>query len=841
MRIDDDELRTIFQIASEEHLQKLDDGLLHLEKHPDDGSCLAALMRDAHSLKGDAGMVGVKDVATLAHQIESILGEVKQGKTPLSRELSDRLSQGLDTIRKLVHEAVTGEAAGVNPFQALANLMGAATSGSNDRVQNADKIDGTDTANLPAKAETASTKTVLPETIPSETIRAETLPSETVLPEIVAPEPATTARGTNPTPSPLMDSNLPAPVAAAKPQVEQSGQALPLSSTIAPKEGTVPSIKQDAQSGYRIETIRVGTRNLDALMTQAGELTVTKIRIAQHLTELDTMVALWEDWSRDAFLNRFLLNELSAQNGQAPSSHVRNSSIQHLQRFHERAEARLEQFGTLVSNLKNQVYEDITRLDIVADELESGIRTLRLLPLSTIFQLFPRLVRDLARSQNKAVDLVINGGETLADKRILEQMKDPLTHLIRNAIDHGIETPEERERSGKPPTATLLLQASQSATGIIIEVADDGRGLALDRIQQTALQHGLVQAEELAAMSSNQIQSLIFSPGFSTRDFVTEVSGRGVGLDVVRLHVEELKGTIQVQSTPHKGCRFCIQLGTTLTTAHVLLVAVHKTTYALPVEAVRLTKLISQHDIFTLEGRDTIAIDNQPISLVSLADLLELSSELSGQSVPVNQQLSCIILKIGEEQLGLIVDALLDEQDVLLKPQSKLLKRVRNISGATILGTGDVCMVLNPQDLLASAAKQARGTAHTQLESRRKRRPTILLVEDSIATRTQEKRILTGAGYDVVTAVDGLDGLRKLRMGSFDAVISDVQMPNLDGLTLTTQIRSDKSYSELPIVLVTSLETEDDRRRGAEAGANAYITKGAFNQEVLLKTLKRLV
>ena len=480
----------------------------------------------------------------------------------------------------------------------------------------------------------------------------------------------------------------------------------------------------------------------------------------------------------------------------------------------------------------------------MASELEEGVRTLRLLPLSTIFQLLPRIVRDLAKQQGKEVNLIIEGGETRADKRILEEMKDPLMHMVRNAIDHGIESPAEREKLGKSRQATIRLKGYQTATNIVIEISDDGRGLDVESIRQTALKREVIREADLAVMTPSQIQALIFAPGFSTRNFVTEISGRGVGLDVVRTNVERLKGTIQVESQLGQGCTFRIQMGTTLATAHVLIVEVQGRPYAIPVEAVHTTLLVQPHEIFAIEGRETVILADQPVSIVKLADLLELKS--SPPSRPTqpgfsSKLLPCIILKVGSDRVGLLVEALLDEQDVVLKPQSKLLKRVRNVAGATILGTGEVCMVLHPQDLLKSVRQRATTLVPKAFAEVQAPKQVVLLVEDSITIRTQEKRILESAGYEVVTAVDGLDGFNKLRNREFDAVISDVQMPNLDGLGLTAKIRQHKEYSELPIILVTSLATDEDKRRGAEAGANAYITKGTFDQKVLLDTLRRLV
>ena len=824
MMIEDDELREVFKTASEEHLQNLDEGLLYLEKNPNDAAKIEELLREAHSLKGDAGMLGVKDVATLSHQIEHLLGGLKRQETTLTADLVDRISYGIDAIRQLVYAAVTGEPCEINAFHSLAYLMGAKPETPTDAISAINREQGTGN-------------------------------SEQDEPEGVEP--------------PEEPQAIEEPVIDSVPVSPPDEMPIPVT-TVAEPMNAPPPVTISRDSTYKIETIRVPTRNLDGLMTQTGELTVTKIRIAHRLNEIEDLVSLWEEWSRDAFVNRFVVHDLENNLNRYSSE---KGTIGQLQNYYHRSTERLEQLGSLINQLRNTFSEDIARLDIISDELEDGIRTLRLLPLSTIFNLFPRMVRDLARQQRKEIELVISGGETRADKRILEEMKDPLMHILRNAIDHGIETPEERRKSGKPAIAKIELRGYQTATHVVLEVCDDGRGLDIEKIKQTALKRGICQPEELLGMTPQQIHSLIFAPGFTTRTVVTEVSGRGVGMDVVRTNVERLKGIIQVESSPRKGSVFRIQLGTTLATAHVLIVSVQGISYAIPVEFVQMTKLVQVNEIFAIEGRETIVFEDQPISVAQLADLLEIrwtSSQFEPESTISQESKSrfslspsliqknpssptmdvaspCIILKVGEEKLGLFVDALVDEQDVVLKPQSQLLKRVRNVAGATILGTGEVCIILSPQDLIKSIRKQAgvisspSARSALKVQDNSSVKPVILLVEDSITTRTQEKRILEAAGYEVVTAVDGLDGFNKLGTRSFDAVVSDIQMPNLDGLSLVTKIRQNRDYSELPIILVTSLASDEDKRKGAEVGANAYITKASFNQEVLIETLKRLV
>ena len=734
--IEDEVLRDIYKTTSEERLQKLETGLLHLEKHPDDETTINELLREAHSLKGDSRSADLETVETLTHAIEDILLGIKHQTLVLTQPVSDRLYQGLDAIGLLVKEAVTGQRIEVDTVRILEQLMSVVAA--------------------PTSPESLS---ISPELPPA--------------PIAVLPTPDL------PTPS----------LAASEP--------------------------------YRIDTIRVPTRDLDVLMTQAEELTVTKINIAHATTEIEELARLWDKWK--AF---------DKKQRRRDSSLATNPYQEHLDKA--------------INTLSLLAQENSIKLDFIAGELREKISTLRLLPLSTLFQLFPRVVRDLAKQQAKEVELIIEGGETTADKRILEEIKDSLMHLIRNAIDHGIETPVEREELGKSPVATIWLRGYQTANNIVIEVADDGRGLDIKKIKQTAIKRKLYHPGELESMTFNELYSLIFAPGFSTRTFITEISGRGIGLDVVRANVERLKGTIQIESTPKQGCTFRLQVSTSLATVNALLLNIQGIVHALPMEYVETSLLLSQNDISPRGGRETIIWDGQTVPVANLAELLQLSNSPAYNSIAkIDQQASdlrpCILLKVGEEQAGFFVDRLLDTQEVVIKPQGKLLQRVRNISGATILPSGEVCMILHPPDLLQSLHRQTPSSVSNKSRKTIHRKPVILLVEDSIYVRTQEQRLLEKAGYEVVTAVDGLDGYQQLKKRDFDAVISDVEMPNLDGLSLITKIRQHREYKDLPIILVTTLNSDEDRKRGAEVGADAYVVKGKFNQGLLLETLGKLV
>lgn len=797
MYIEDQEFREIYQTVTPERLQKLETSLLHLEKNPQDTPSLEEFLREAHTLKGDSRMLGVIDVETVIHQMEDTMINVKQGKVVITSEMCDRLHHGLDAVRQMVHEAITGEPSGVNTFMVLAELMIGEESTEVDYGVSPDNAIATDDQLF------ADHDDLFPEEINEDLFREET----------------------------ALD------IEALKAELERE-QAI--EEPVAPEETFQnepnPQFQRRADD---IGTIRVKTEDLDKLVRQASELTIAQLRINRRMGDINDIVNLWEELHQHFLLNKEIINKLQLESN--------SNNLSKLQRYQEYTAQQLDKLGELITQLRNTTYEDNASLTSIANEMESGVKTLRLLPLANIFNPLQRLVRELSREQGKQIELVIEGADTKVDKTIIDEMKDPLLHLVRNAIDHGIETVAEREEKGKPPTATILLKGYQTTGTVGIDIIDDGRGLQLEDIKKTALKRNLITKEQLERMSTAEIQSLIFAQGFSTRSQVSEISGRGVGLDVVRTNVEKLKGNIKVESSPGKGCEFRLQLSTSLGTTEALLIEVNHNIYAMPVDMVDSMRLISRQEIFEMKGTQAIKIEQQPVSVVWLADILNLTIKApdSAKGLERSQSsISCIILRSGKDKLGILVDAVLDQQDIVLKPQSALLKRVRNVSGATILGNGEVCMVLNAQDLINSVSGTRRTKVKEIVEVETvpaKAKPKLLLVEDSVIIRTQMKRILEEAGYELTIAVDGAEGLKKLQSDQFDLVVSDVEMPNMNGLEMTAKIRQQNEYQQLPIVLVTTLAKEEDKRRGLEAGANAYLTKGDFDQTLLIKTLKELL
>ena len=789
MYIEDEELRELYKTSSSEHLAKLESELMVLEKNPQNSSALEEFLREAHTLKGDSRMLGLDDIEMLVHHLEDCMEGIKAGKGEISSDLCDRLYRGIDAIDRLAHEAITGETVEVNTIEVLAGLMEVSGESASSEADLFDDDDGF--ANVGSEADLFDDDDGFAD-----------VSSEADL---------------------FDDDDGFANVGSEADlfEDEPSDSVIPDSSILK----SVPAINKE----YKIDTIRVEPQKLDALMTQASELSVTKLRVSQQMTEIEQIINLWEGWNKQNAIANTLVAEVEPN--------LSAEQLQPLKQLLTTTEQRIDSLGSLINNLKTRANEDVASLNLVSDRLETGIQSLRQLPLSTVFNIYPRMVRDLARQQGKSIELIIEGGDTKADKRILEEIKDPLLHLMRNAIDHGIETPEERISQGKPATATIILRGHQVGNSIGIDVSDDGRGLNIESIAETAIRRKVRTPEELVEMSEAEIQSLIFDSGFSTRTEVTELSGRGVGLDVVRANVERLKGSIQVDSTPGNGCKFRVRLNTSLATTKVLILECDRTLYALPLEFIQTMITINPQEIFEVEGKPTVTWLERSLSITWLASLLQLPIPEDYTQGRLSH--ACIILQVGSDYFGVIVDDLVDRQDIVLKPQSKLLKRIPNILGATILGSGEVCMVLNPTDLLHSLRNGSWQAVSQQTDTATKNR--LLLVEDSIIIRTQMQRLLKGAGYDVTIAENGAIGLQLVRERDFDIVLSDVEMPQMSGLEMTAQIRQDSKCDRLPIVLITTLASPEDKRRGREAGANAYLTKGDFDQQLLFDTLNSLI
>jgi chemotaxis protein histidine kinase CheA/CheY-like chemotaxis protein len=460
---------------------------------------------------------------------------------------------------------------------------------------------------------------------------------------------------------------------------------------------------------------------------------------------------------------------------------------------------------------------------------------MRMLPLSTIFDPLRRTVRDLAREHGKDVAFVVEGGETELDRKIIERLGDPLLHMIRNSLDHGLESAEERLAAGKPPQGTIVLASTYEGGFVSLSLRDDGRGLSPGLIKEKALTRRLFDAEALAAMSRSEINNIIFLPGFSTSPIITDLSGRGVGMDVVRQNVvDELKGSITIDSQEGSGTTFCLRLPMNLAVFPLFMVVAGGKTIALPTTAIVEMLSVRREELVEIVGKRAIRLRDQFIPVEELGELVGLGAKAEAGR-------NCLIVIVGDgvERLGLIVEDILGREEMVVKPLPAHMQKARLVSGAT-LGEGDsIINVLQIPELIRLAKAAGRGAPKAAEAGARV--ATILVVDDSFSTREIERNLLEAHGYQVVTAGDGEEALEKTRGESYDLVITDVEMPRMDGFTLTERLRGDERYRAVPIIIVTSLEKEADRLRGISAGADAYIVKRDFDQSNLVEIVRGLI
>ncbi len=595
------------------------------------------------------------------------------------------------------------------------------------------------------------------------------------------------------------------------------------------------------------ETVRVPASKLDSLLRQAEELIPAKATAVQRVTELceiSQALLLWEaDWRKErpqAHALPSLIGGEPGSNGREYSSNgqaAARSRLTKISAFLARNESALSSVKQQVSTLTKHLEYDRRALDRRVDDLVEDMKRVSMLPFSALLEFFPKLVRDLSRDCAKDAELTIVGGEIETDRRILEEMKDPLIHLIRNCIDHGIERPKQREETGKPTRATIRIAISpKSADKVEIVVSDDGAGVDIQKVRAAAIKLGLVSQEDAAKMDEHQTASLIFKSGISTSPMVTEVSGRGLGLAIVREKAERVGGTVSLETKLGMGTTFRLILPLTLARFRGIFVRVGESLFVLPTRHVQRVLRLSRDEIKSAENRETIQIDGRAVSAVRLADVLEIAQR--NADADPKRKVPVLVVGWAGEQIGFLVDEILDEQEVLVKSLGKQLPRVRNIAGATVVGTGKVLPVLEVADLMQSAVRMTPVSSVRETEEAPK---SILVAEDSITARTLLKNILEFAGYKVRTAIDGAEALTVLATEGFDLVVSDVEMARMSGFDLTAKIRADTRLSQLPVVLVTALESREDRERGVDVGANAYIVKSSFDQGNLLEVVRRLI
>ncbi len=543
-------------------------------------------------------------------------------------------------------------------------------------------------------------------------------------------------------------------------------------------------------------TLRVAATKLDALLAQDGELLVARRRTAGHTELIEQLLQRVRDVQREG-----------------------------------RGAAGLREIERELNGFSVQVASDAKALDQAAGKLSEEIRQVRMLPFAQACDGLDRLVRDLTSGGDKQVSLAVTGGDIGIDRSILEGLRDPLLHLVRNAVDHGIEPTHVRRAAGKNAIGHISISASLNGPQVIVKIRDDGRGIDTHAVSAQARKRGL------APKAPGREHDDIFEPGFTTLPSASTISGRGIGLDVVKSRIEEMRGAISLASEAGKGAEFTLALPLTLTSVRGLLIGCGKQIFALDSTMVRGLRRIPPENMRFVEGRSVLVGEGDPLPLAPLSALLGLDAPATRDG----EQVSVVLLGVGVAQAAIAVDAFYDEDDLTVRNLGRRFGRLANVSGGTILPDGRVALILHAGDLIAGALE---GKAHSRVAKIRpvaEAKKRLVIAEDSMTTRTLIKAILENAGYEVEAAADGAQAWRLVEANGADLVVADVEMPQMDGFELTQTIRHSSRHSDIPVILLTALETDRDKARGVSAGANAYLLKSAFDQRDLLAAIREMV
>ena len=576
-----------------------------------------------------------------------------------------------------------------------------------------------------------------------------------------------------------------------------------------------------------IKTLRVEASKLDTLVNQVSELSITKIKTKKHLHGLDTINKDLEEWQRNSVKALNYLKYYDKKHFQSEANSQISFFIRQLISLFVANNKKVQESVTDIGSLYRTIQEDDIKMGLIVDNLAHMIKNVRVLPLATIFHLFGRMVRDIAKEKNKDIELEIIGSETSTDKKIIEEIKMPLIHLIRNSIDHGIETPEKRVALGKSPTGKIVLSARQHENRVLIEIQDDGSGINLEKIKEKAVQKGYLTQEEINSMTNEQITNIIFAPGFSTGDEITNISGRGIGLDVVQTKISQLNGKVRVISEVDKGCCVQIELPTTMSTVKVFVVKSSNQIFAIPIESINTVLRKCKDEIILNKGTRAIIFQEKTVPLYNLSNILGIKTEAS-----TKDKETVLVIENGDKMIALSVDNLIGDQEILSKKLPAPFYKLKSISGITTLISGEICLILNGSEVINTANNpKSQIEAVKTNQNRNNSDYKILLVDDSITTTTLEKNILTKAGYCIEIAKNPIEALKMIQTTGFDLIITDIEMPEMNGFEFIEKLKTDEMFFEIPVVMVSSLISDEAKRRAFELGVKKYIIKSEFNQD----------
>ncbi|HIQ89481.1 TPA: hybrid sensor histidine kinase/response regulator [Candidatus Galligastranaerophilus faecipullorum] len=589
-----------------------------------------------------------------------------------------------------------------------------------------------------------------------------------------------------------------------------------------------------------IKTLRIDSFKLDKLVNQIGDLIITRIKTNEHLSVAKNIQNELLEWQKSFnkmgyyikyFDRKYLSGPTFGATVDPRAIAAFNKQLMVLQNYHSEKMVYLIKETT---DLFKQMQENDSKLNSTASEIEGMVKNMRILPLSTIFHLFPRMVHNIAKEKGKQIEFITEGADVAADKKIIEEIKIPLIHILRNSIDHGIELPQERKEAGKNPVGKITVSAKHRENKIIINITDDGRGLDVEKIKQKALEKGLLTPDEIENIDEEHLVNLIFYPGFTTGDSVTELSGRGLGLDIVHTKISQLNGRVDIFSEFQKGTMVTIELPATMATIKTFIVTEQNQLYAIPTSSIKTVIRIDTTDVFERDGRNFYIHNDDVIPIYTLSQILELENKPRQAN-----KYTLMIVKSESSAIGIIVEKLICDQEVLHKKLEAPLFKVKNISGITTLANGEICLILNVGDIFSSTLPKKINTkiiaSNKAIKMRENYTHKILVVDDSLTTRTLQKNILTSYGYRVQIATNAPDALIKMQKENFDLVITDNEMPIMSGLEFVKEIRKESKWADIPIIVLTSMPESKWGKQFKEAGSQAYIQKDRFEQESFIR------
>ncbi len=772
-----DEFQEILQdflVESFELVEKLDEDLVELENTPEDLDLLNGIFRVAHTVKGASSFLNFDVLTHLTHHMEDVLNKARHGDLIITPDIMDVVLESIDLMKELLNVIRdTSADAGVDVAGCVSRL---------------DKVSG---GSGEVDSPVSDTPVAEPEAVVEEAPAAEDdLDYDNMSPDDLEAEiekllnqrqdedkakrAAKIAAGESvPEAPPAPDEEEPKAQAAPAPTPAAPTPPPAAVKTEAPSDDTKAAAPAKRAPATVEQTIRVDVKRLDHLMNLIGELVLAKNRLIKINDDVE------ERYEGEEFLEEL-----------------------------------------------NQV---VSIVSLVTTDLQIAVMKTRMLPIGKVFNKFPRMIRDLTRELNKKIELEISGEDTELDKSIVEEIGDPLVHIIRNSCDHGIEIPDVRSGQGKSETGIITLKAYNEGNQIVIQIDDDGKGLDPNMLKDKAIEKGLITEKEADNMSEKEAFLLIMRPGFSTAAAVTNVSGRGVGMDVVKTNIDKVNGIIDVESKIGEGTSMKLKIPLTLAIIQALLVGVQEEYYAIPLASVLETVRISKEEIYTVEGRSVMRLRDDVLSLVHIGDIFEVERILDA-----TEHAYVVVLGLGTTKLGLIVDTLVGQEEIVIKSLGDYLKGIEGVAGATIRGDGGVTLIVDVVALMemakgvkATAMIEATSSESVSTEKNKASDYTVMIVDDSKTDRMIMRKALEPLGVTLVEASDGQEALGILKQGEhhFDSMLVDIEMPRMDGYTLATEIKKYNKYKNLPLIAVTSRTGKSDRMRGVESGMVEYITK----------------